>query len=55
MKNSFGIGEEVSFNYTILSDTNEDIQYIVSVNCPSAPLPLLEIKNASLIANSFFD
>ena len=52
MENSFGIGEEVSFNYTILSSTNENIQYIVSVNCPTAPLPLLEIKNVALVADS---
>ena len=51
MQSSFGIGEEVSFNYTLLSNINENIQYVVSVNCPNAPLPLLEIKETSLLAN----
>jgi hypothetical protein len=51
MEESFGLGEEISFDYTILSDQAQDITYIASVNCPNAPLPLLEIKTASLDAN----
>ncbi|MEK6827660.1 MAG: hypothetical protein AABX99_04215, partial [Nanoarchaeota archaeon] len=51
MKNSFGIGEEVLFNYTLISDTSLTGQYIIRVLCPSAPLPLLEIKNFTLQAN----
>ena len=52
IKPSFGVGEEVSFDYTILSSVNEEIQYGISVLCPNAPLPLIQIKNATLIANS---
>ncbi len=48
---SFGIGEEVSFDYSITSDTTIDIEYIASATCPNIPAPLLEIKNATLTAN----
>jgi len=51
IKPSFNVGEQVSFDYTILSNTNQEIQYITSANCPNVPAPLLEIKNTSLIAN----
>ena len=51
IKSSFNIGEEISFDYTITSETTADIEYIVSVDCPSAPIPLLEIKHTSLTAN----
>lgn len=51
MKNSFGIGDEVSFNYTLISEVSLTGQYIVSVSCPKAPVPLLEIKDFSLQMN----
>jgi hypothetical protein len=51
MKDSFGTGDEISFDYTILSTTSQEIKYMVSVNCPNAPLPLLEIKSKNLTAN----
>ena len=51
MKPSFNIGEKVSFDYTISSETPMNIEYLASVNCPNSPMPLLEIKNTSLIAN----
>ena len=51
MEESFGLGEEISFTYTIVSESSQEIQYIASVNCPNAPLPLLEIKTANLEAN----
>tara|TARA_Y100000310_G_scaffold344863_1_gene460091 strand:- start:617 stop:1714 length:1098 start_codon:yes stop_codon:yes gene_type:complete len=54
MKDSFNLDEEVSFKYIILSEQVQEIEYIVSVNCPNAPLPLLEIKTASLEANAPF-
>ncbi len=50
IKDSFTIGEEISFNYTILSDVAKQVEYIASVNCPNAPLSLLELKNVSLQA-----
>lgn len=48
VKDSFTTGDKISFNYTILSDATEQIEYIVSANCPNAPIPLLEIKTAAL-------
>ena len=50
-KGSFGLGEEISFTCTILSEVTQDIEYVAVVNCPSAPLSLLEIKNTTLEAN----
>ena len=52
MEDSFGIGEEISFNYTITSLTNQEIEYIVSVDCPNAPLRPLEIQKVTLEANT---
>jgi len=54
MKDSFEIGDEIFFEYTIISDIQKDIEYIAAVSCPSAPLPLLEIKKASLDPNTPF-
>ncbi len=51
MKESFGLGEKISFDYTIVSETSQEIEYIVSVDCPNAPLPLLDLKTASLEPN----
>lgn len=48
IKPQFTVGEEVLFNYTFTSTVDEQIEYIVSVDCPKAPLPLLEIKNVQL-------
>ena len=51
MKESFGLGEEIYFDYTIISEKTQEIEYIPWVNCPSAPVPLLDIKAANLGAN----
>lgn len=48
IKPEFRLGEKVSFSYTFLSDVDEEVSYAASVNCPEAPLPLLEIKYATL-------
>lgn len=48
MKDSFSIGEEVSFDYTFSSDIAQQIEYIVSVNCPNVPVPLFDIKVVEL-------
>jgi hypothetical protein len=48
MGESFEAGEEISFDYTISSSVASEIEYMVAVNCPSAPLALLNIKTASL-------
>ncbi len=54
MKESFGIGEEIYFDYTITSGTSQEIEYMPNVNCPNAPLALLDIKTANLEANVAF-
>lgn len=51
MKDSFGLGDKISFNYTLVSNIATSIQYIASVKCPNAPSALLEIKTANLNAN----
>ena len=51
MEESFGVGEEISFEYTIISDVSQEVEYIASVNCPSAPLALLDVKIVNLEAN----
>ena len=43
----FTINEQVSFDYTIISDTNEEIGYIVGVSCPDAHQPLLDLKQTT--------
>lgn len=48
---SFKTGEEVSFNYTILSEESQFIEYAVVVSCPSAPLALFKLENTTLEAN----
>ena len=49
VKESFSVGEEISFEYTITSETSQEIEYMSNVNCPSAPLALLDIKTISTI------
>ncbi|MDP7140760.1 MAG: hypothetical protein QF506_00190 [Candidatus Woesearchaeota archaeon] len=51
MKESFGVGEEIYFDYTITSDVSQEIEYLASVSCPNAPLALLDVKTVSLEAN----
>jgi hypothetical protein len=48
---SFRTGEEVSFDYTILSEESQFIEYAVIVGCPSAPLALFKLENTTLEAN----
>ncbi len=50
MEDSFSTGDEISFDYTITSEASQQIEYIASVDCPNAPLALLEIKTATLQA-----
>jgi len=42
----FGVGEKISLNYTFESSKAEQVNYVVSVNCPNAPQSLLEIRTA---------
>jgi hypothetical protein len=52
VKPVFNIGEEISFNYTISSSIDEDLQYAAYVKCSSAPAPLLQVQNATILKNS---
>lgn len=54
IKPQFGTGEEISFTYVILLDTTEQVEYIVSVDCPNAPIPLLDMKMVTLQAGISF-
>lgn len=51
---SFSTGEKISFNYSFISDVDQEISYFILVNCPQAPSPLLEMKNLSLYKNILF-
>ena len=48
---TFNTGDKISFSYTILSETAENIEYTSYVSCPSAPQAPLIIKNAALEPN----
>ncbi len=48
VKPSFKLGEEIYFEYTITSDTAQEIVYTESVFCPEAPLPLLHLVAANV-------
>lgn len=49
-KDSFSIGETVSFDYTITSGTDQQIVFTPHITCPSAPVAFLEEKTAQLQA-----
>ena len=51
---SFSENEEVYFDYSILSDETQDVTYIVNVDCPSLPVPLLSFETINLQANVEF-
>jgi hypothetical protein len=48
---AYEMGDKISFNYTFLSDISQDIEYIASVDCPNAPLGLLDVITVNLEAN----
>jgi len=49
IQESFGLGETVSFDYTLTSDKSEKIQYLASANCPNVPMPLLDLREVDLV------
>ncbi|UCD85519.1 MAG: hypothetical protein JSU92_04835, partial [Deltaproteobacteria bacterium] len=51
MDESFGIGEDISFDYSIVSDETQTIHYMPHIMCPRALVPLLDIKTVELIEN----
>jgi len=48
---SFSAGDRVSFNYTLTSEVSENVSYVASVRCATAPAALVNIENASLQSN----
>ncbi|MBW2966489.1 hypothetical protein KY342_05280 [Candidatus Woesearchaeota archaeon] len=54
IKSEFRTGEIISFNFTIYSDINQQIRYILGINCPGIPSALLELKTKDLIAEKPF-
>jgi hypothetical protein len=48
IKPSFSENEEVYFDYSILSNKDINLTYLVSVDCPSLPVPLLSYETVSL-------
>jgi len=51
IKESFNLGDTISFTYTISSDTTFQIIYTDYVECPNAPITFLEQKTIDLKAN----
>jgi len=51
MLDSFSVGEELSFSYTLISDENVQVNYISHILCPNAPINFLEEKTIQLQAN----
>ena len=39
IQDSFGLNEDVSFDYTLTSDVNQNVIFYPYVDCPTAPLP----------------
>ncbi len=51
MDKSFGMGDYISFEYSIVSDQTQTIHYMPHIKCPQAPIPLLEIKTLEFKEN----
>lgn len=52
MDESFGMGNKISYEYSIVSDETKNIHYMTHVSCPQAPIPLLDIKTMVLEENA---
>ncbi len=51
----FTVGEKISFNYTFVSNVDDEISYMALVDCPEIPQALLEIKSATLEKDNPFE
>jgi hypothetical protein len=51
VQDSFGLEEQLSFDYSLLSDVDEQINFIPHILCPNAPVAFLEEQTISLQAN----
>ena len=52
--NIFYEGDEVKFAYRFISTQDETINYFANVECPGSPTASLEMKEANLVANEYF-
>ncbi|MCX6802476.1 MAG: hypothetical protein NT067_05205 [Candidatus Diapherotrites archaeon] len=48
IKSEFGLGDTVSFDYNITSDTSQEMTFAAFINCPTAPLPPLWQQTATI-------
>ena len=55
IKPNFTEGETIAFHYSITSDEHVMVEFIPSVYCPDAPVPLLEIKRIELKKNEVYN
>jgi len=55
VKPNFTEGETIAFHYNITSDERVTVEFIPSVYCPDAPMPLLEIKRIELKKNEVYN
>ena len=51
MKDSFGVGESISYDYKLISDEDITVKYLPYAECPNAPQPFMSEKEVSLKAN----
>jgi len=54
IKDSFGLDEKVSFDYTITSKSDVKIIYLPYIECPNTPRPFLQEQTIDLKANQEF-
>jgi len=52
IKDSFALGEDLKFNYTISSDIEEEIYYYAHIACPNAPMAMIEEESGKIGVNS---
>ncbi len=51
IKEAFEEGEKATFTYTIISDSEQEITFIASFDCPAVSVPLLDQKTVRLKPN----
>ena len=51
VKSSFGLNEQMSFGYFLVSDTNTQVRFIPHIMCPNAPVAMLQEQTIELQAN----
>lgn len=45
---SFKEGDAVTFSYSLISDKTEEVNYSLGIDCPDAPIPLIQMNSATL-------